>query len=143
MPGKAVESVSHQTARRCQVTAAPRKLRPEIDQIRTAERRVCGQPVETIFGIIPEEPVEQCEMPFGEVVGAPLTPLVGRSPARGRLRRAAGTDVVERVEVLVGKGDPVVRHREQALERDYERGLLLAYAAEACPSPPVLGLPTG
>jgi hypothetical protein len=83
MPGTPAERVSHQTARRCQVAAAPRELRFEILEIRADECRVRREPVEAVLGITPEEPVEQCEVPFSEIVCALLTVSFGRPPARG------------------------------------------------------------
>jgi len=113
MSGKPVERIAHQAARRRRITAVSRKLRLEIGQIRAAERRVSGEPVEAILGATPEEPVEQREMPSSEVASAPLTALVGCPLARWCLRRVMASNVVERVEVPVGKGDPVVRDRNQ------------------------------
>ena len=103
-----------------------RKLCLQERQLRPAERRVSGQPIDAILGLGIDEPVDEQEMPFGEVRGPVLKLPAGGSRAAGRFRCVIAGDLVEGVEVAVTKADPHVGDRQHPRQHSGERSLLLA-----------------
>jgi hypothetical protein len=120
--GELLQAGVHQAAGGADIATQVRQLGLQEPKFRPAKSGVAGQPVEAIFGLGVDEPVEQQAVPFGQRCGALVTVPARGSPGAVRSGRGVAGEVVERVKVAVGESDPHVGRRQHLREHAGQRG---------------------